>query len=583
MQSYNGHHPGNLNWESFCQFIRELRSPKDNGLPSFLNRVRLNWIENIAKGISVKAEERSAVQKFRFRHATKWGVPDGTAPLRNTGNTEEDPNVDQDSEAVEASAEIDRMREETEYISENRAQREQRLFISATSTNVENLFSNNTGIPFELLDPELARNFLNYNPINEPAAIFEELKDPSYDDSDNESDFDGSNDDPQPLNNPVNPTFINEPSMPSLNPKQLEIFNTCDTYFQALRTAQLSNQQSPLPLCLLVHGRPGCGKSFLTHKIYEKAKHYGMVIGCCAYTGKAATLMPQGRTIHNFIGLKRTKQNVLLYDWASRSNINSIGKTLKHFKRDKIAMVVIDEISMLTPNFLAIIDQKLRTLTGNYNDTFGNISIMLMGDFFQIPPINGMSLFSSVLNTNNMQHDSNPLIHGSWLFSLFKKIELTQQMRAPDDIDHMKILNQMRNYTLRQPSVTRDNLNYYKYLTETLQPLIPNREQQQTIYEENASLRDYFVAGALGYLKKNINPSLGLANGTSVIYHSLVLDEREDSEAVLAQIVDSTNANDIFLQYPPKYICVEIPNAKPEKFIGKTLVENKVVIPIPLK
>jgi len=83
--------------------------------------------------------------------------------------------------------------------------------------------------------------------------------------------------------------------------------------------------------------------------------------------------------------------------------------------------------------------------------------------------------------------------------------------------------------------------------------------------------------------EKNINLSLGLANGTSVIYHSLVLDERENSEAVLAQIVDSTNANDIFLQYPPKYICGEIPNAKPEQFIGKTLVENKVVIPIPLK
>jgi hypothetical protein len=356
-----------------------------------------------------------------------------------------------------------------------------------------------------------------------------------------------------------------------------------------------------------------------------------MVIGCCAYTGKAATLMPQGRTIHNFIGLKRQKQNVLLYDWASRSNITSIGKTLKHFKREKIAMVVIDEISMLTPNFLAIIDQKLRTLTGNYNDTFGNLAIMLMGDFFQIPPINGTSLFSSVLNNNNTQQDSNPLIHGSWLFSLFKKIELTQQMRAPDDIHHMKILDQMRNYTLRQPSVTRENLNYYKYLTSDditsdsawlTAPIIVlnnlervnlnatrskiyskffgkirflwdcplsydgsilNREQKQTIYEENASLRDYFVAGALGYLKKNINPSLGLANGTSVIYHSLILDEREDSEAVLAQIVDSTNANDIFLQYPPKYICVEIPNAKPEQFIGKTLVENKVVIPIPLK
>jgi len=87
------------------------------------------------------------------------GCPDGTAPLRNTGNTEEDPIVEQDSDAVEASAEIDRMRDETEYISENRAQREQRLFISATSTNVENLFSNTPGIPFDDLIQNLLEIF----------------------------------------------------------------------------------------------------------------------------------------------------------------------------------------------------------------------------------------------------------------------------------------------------------------------------------------------------------------------------------------------------------------------------------------
>ena len=63
----NGRHPGQLNWEALCKFISELKQPVANGLPSFLNRVRLNLIENMARGINVKTEERTAVKKFRCR------------------------------------------------------------------------------------------------------------------------------------------------------------------------------------------------------------------------------------------------------------------------------------------------------------------------------------------------------------------------------------------------------------------------------------------------------------------------------------------------------------------------------------
>ena len=48
---------------------------------------------------------------------------------------------------------------------------------------------------------------------------------------------------------------------------------------------------------------------------------------------------------------------------------------------------------------------------------------------------------------------------------------------------------------------------------------------------------------------------------------------------VLEQITINTGS-DIRLQFPPVYIHVEIPNADPHKFIGKSLVPNKVVIPI---
>ena len=62
--------------------------------------------------------------------------------------------------------------------------------------------------------------------------------------------------------------------------------------------------------------------------------------------GKVALLMPEGRIIHNFLGLKCHKKDNLFYNRENVPNAQSIGKTLNHFKRDQIALVIIDEISL---------------------------------------------------------------------------------------------------------------------------------------------------------------------------------------------------------------------------------------------
>ena len=83
----------------------------------------------MAKGIKVKSDYRAAVQKFRFRSATKWGEADGTALLKNSIYQDEDPMEQQDEGQIEAAEEIERMRDETEFISETKAAREERLYI----------------------------------------------------------------------------------------------------------------------------------------------------------------------------------------------------------------------------------------------------------------------------------------------------------------------------------------------------------------------------------------------------------------------------------------------------------------------
>ena len=44
----NGQHPGCISWNSFCDYIKELKR-SITGLPSFVNQVRLCWIENAGR------------------------------------------------------------------------------------------------------------------------------------------------------------------------------------------------------------------------------------------------------------------------------------------------------------------------------------------------------------------------------------------------------------------------------------------------------------------------------------------------------------------------------------------------------
>jgi hypothetical protein len=55
-------------------------------------------------------------------------------------------------------------------------------------------------------------------------------------------------------------------------------------------------------------------------------------------------------------------------------------------------MIVVDEVSMLSTQFLALLDTRLRSIY-NSDQTFGGISILLIGDFIQLP-VTGHDLWS---------------------------------------------------------------------------------------------------------------------------------------------------------------------------------------------
>ncbi len=226
--------------------------------------------------------------------------------------------------------------------------------------------------------------------------------------------------------------------------------------------------------------------------------------------------------------------------------------------------------------------------------------------------------------------DSPAFAHGAKLFQTFRLIKLKEQMTAMDDPVNMGMFDRLRNPPTGRSPVSLEDISKIKVLSTDdiindssgiTAPIvvITNKERHSysaqrsnsfatikrknryvwnlpirgdgvagleqdkinEIYRSNIEFKNYFVQGAPGYLTKNINPAIGLANGTAVVYHSLILDDMEDSKTIFERIRNATSTIDILLKYPPKFVCIEVATADPTRFVNQTLVLGKLVIPIP--
>ena len=95
-----------------------------------------------------------------------------------------------------------------------------------------------------------------------------------------------------------------------------------------------------------------------------------------------ATINIEGMTIHSGLGIPighRGKHVPRLGD-KMRSKLRS--------KLSELCVVIIDEISMVSNLLLLYIHQRLVEVFGSSSDLpFAGISIIVFGDFYQLPPI----------------------------------------------------------------------------------------------------------------------------------------------------------------------------------------------------
>lgn len=126
-------------------------------------------------------------------------------------------------------------------------------------------------------------------------------------------------------------------------------------------------------------GEPGSGKTHTINAYVAWLRARGIEPALTASTGIAATHI-HGMTIHAWsgIGIKESLSPEDLDQIAAKEPVaRRVGKT---------DVLIIDEVSMLSGETLTMVDQVCREVRRR-EEPFGGMQVVLVGDFFQLPPI----------------------------------------------------------------------------------------------------------------------------------------------------------------------------------------------------
>lgn len=131
---------------------------------------------------------------------------------------------------------------------------------------------------------------------------------------------------------------------------------------------------------LFITGEAGTGKSFLIESCINNAKSYRKSVAVTSTSGTSAILI-NGVTIHSYFGVGTCEEPL-------RNLIPRIMKNKPAHKRwFTTDVLIIDEISMMD----ATTFEKLEYLARSFRRSpsfFGGMQVILVGDLFQLPPVN---------------------------------------------------------------------------------------------------------------------------------------------------------------------------------------------------
>lgn len=317
-------------------------------------------------------------------------------------------------------------------------------------------------------------------------------------------------------------------------------------------------------------GAPGAGKTYVLNQFIQEAARQHKTVAVTASTGIAATHIGGG-TIHSWSGLG-------IRDYLEPRDMHQLSGNAKLVKRyNATDILVIDEVSMLHGNRLNMINQVCKLLRKS-DLPFGGIQVILVGDLFQLPPVNRDSSMVDFAHMSDAWRELNLHIcyineqhrqTGDGLLSLLEAMrtgeieemhqEIINERLGTKPADDQK-LTRLYAHNVDIDSVNQRHLNainsdVYEYTMDTTGPSVKVEQLQRSVLApevlelkvgaevmfvaNNASGK--FVNGTRGTVIKfdaDDQPAVRLQNGKLITVepHSWKLEEDGRVRAEVSQL-----------------------------------------------
>lgn len=214
---------------------------------------------------------------------------------------------------------------------------------------------------------------------------------------------------------------------------------------------------------IFLTGKAGTGKTTFLHDIRRSTDKRMVVL---APTGVAA-INAGGVTIHSFFQLA---PSMFLpqapHEWGregvSVTTPDTILRNVRYADQKKeliqdLELIIIDEVSMLRADMLDAIDTILRMVRRRYDQPFGGVQMLFIGDLYQLPPVVKAEDWELMKH-----HYESPFFFNA---SVLRQeppicIELKKIFRQ-DDPEFIRILNAIRNNEADAEDLAAINRHYH--------------------------------------------------------------------------------------------------------------------------
>ena len=310
---------------------------------------------------------------------------------------------------------------------------------------------------------------------------------------------------------------------------------------------------------IFLTGPSGCGKTSCV-KLFIKLYKQQKIIGVTSTTGISALLF-DGITLHSFLGIGLGVGTV-------ESLCSTISKRSYLKKRwTELEVLIIDEISMLSPNLFDKIEEIARYIRRDERP-FGGIQLILSGDMLQLPCVNSEDFcfesksWDKCISKNNIvylnkimrqenkdfQECLNNIRVGELPLKTRKLLESRINVELKNDfgIKPTKIFS--TNYSVDMfnneelDKLAESGQEFFEYIMET--HVYDIRDKQYTIekYKKNCSAPAVLqlCTGAQVMLLFNLDTEGGLVNGSRGVISHFIRD---------IPVVKFLNGREIIIDY----------------------------------